>query len=148
MSRTSLNAVKVAKIVSETLRKGEKVVLSEAIKEAGYSVSTSRKPELVTGTDSYKVAFALENKAIVKDIDRDIVRIQQAFAEKNLTKEKAKTLTDMLDTLIKNKQLLSGHATANVGIAISISEHIANKYSETITEQDKDSKDTPQNGST
>jgi ribosomal protein L31E len=148
MSKTSLNAVKVAKIVSEKIRNGEKVVLSEAVKQAGYSRSVQRSPHQVTSTDAYKVAFALENKQIVEGIDKELARLQVAMSKKDLDKEEYKVQIQATDTLIKNKQLLSGHATANVGIAISISEHIANKYSETITEQDKDSKDTPQNGST
>jgi hypothetical protein len=139
----SVNAQKLAHKITENLRLGKKTVLSKEMLAIGYSVQTSTKPKNVTETKSFKTALAMEQKAIVANIDSDIARVQQAFATKNLTKEKAKTLTDMLDTLIKNKQLLSGGATANVGIAISISEHVAGKYGNTSADMSNESpKDT------
>ena len=141
MAGNSNNPKIVAHIIAENIRHRKRVVLGEAIKQAGYSLSVQKHPDRVLDTKTFKEAFALESKQIVKDIDRDIVRIQSAFAKKNLTKEKAKTLTDMLDTLIKNKQLLSGGSTANVGIAVSISEHIANKYRNTNEEVSNKSSD-------
>lgn len=126
----SINAQRLAREISATIRKGKKVVLARSLKKVGYAHSVSRKPNLITNTVAFKKAFALENIDILAGIDKDIARMQLALAQKNLNKEEAKTLVTMLDTLIKNKQLLSGGATANIGISIAISEHVAGKYAD------------------
>lgn len=144
----SINAQLFAQKVSETLRKGKKVNKGKLALESGYSLEVSKKPHMITKTKSYQVAFALENKEIVDKIDRDIARIQQAIASKNLKKEELKTLVTSLDTFIKNKQLLSGGATANVGLSIAISEKIANKYADVSNDTAKSSSSDTDNGST
>lgn len=102
--------------------------------ESGYAPSVGRRPRQVTNTKAYKIAFALENKEIVDKIDRDIARFQEALVGKNLKKEETRVIVSSLDTLIKNKQLLSGNATANVGVNIAISEHIAEKYNKSAVD--------------
>lgn len=101
---------------------------TQLAREVGYAPSSANRITQITNTKSYKIAFALENKEIVDKIDRDISRYQEALASKNLSREKAKDIVSAMDTLIKNKQLLSGGSTANVAIKVAISEHIAGKY--------------------
>lgn len=108
----SENAKKVAKIVSENLRDGKKVILGEIIRESGYAISTSEKPKLVTETDSYKEAIAPVVDKMIQERDRIIASI----STKDLTEEKHKDLIDSLDKLTKNIQLLSGGKTENVGL--------------------------------
>lgn len=134
----SINATIFARKISDTLRQGKIVNRRKLAKESGYKDSVASSPTLITNTKSFKVAFALEQKDIVEKIDRDIARVQEALGSKNLKKEEAKTLTTMLDTFIKNKQLLSGGSTANIGISIAISEHVAGKYAQ---QQDSVSKE-------
>lgn len=142
----SILAQRAAIKMSEAIRRGDnKITKGEILRSVGYSRKTSLRPKQVTETQAFKKTFALENKAIVEVIDKEISRVQAAMAEKNLSKEEFKTLVSSLDTLIKNKQLLSGGATANVGISIAISEHVASKYAK-VPQKDDDVK--TQNGST
>jgi len=141
----SINATVFAQKVSGSLRANKIVNKRKLALEAGYAPSVADKPSMITKTKSYKVAFALENKQILENIDKDIAKAQEALSRKNLDKEEYKTIIQSLDTLIKNKQLLSGGATANVGVAISISEHIAGKYGE---KQVNNSDAPTENGST
>lgn len=131
----------LAQKISANIRKGKRTVLYDAIKSVGYPHSVARKPKLVTETLAFKKAFALESKDIVKELDKEIVRIQLAMADKNLSKEEYKTLVQAFDVQVKNKQLLSGGSTSNVAIKVAISEHIADKY-------DKNDDDSVKNGST
>lgn len=124
----SINAQVFARKVSDTIRAGKIVNKGKLAVESGYAPSVAERPSQITATKSYKIAFALENKEIVDKIDRDIARTQEAMASKNLRKEEYKTLVASMDTLIKNKQLLSGGSTANIAIKVAISEHIAGKY--------------------
>lgn len=141
----SISAQVLARKVSDTIRQGKRVKLKDLAIEAGYSKSSASRPQQITRTKSYQVAFALETKDIVDKIDRDIARFQEALASKKLKKEDTKTIVQSLDILIKNRQLLSGGATANVGLSIAISEHVAGKYAKT-PQNDGDVKS--QNGST
>lgn len=134
----SINAQVFARKVSEKIRAGERVNKKQLAIESGYSPLTAIRSTQITNSKSYKVAFALENKEIVDKIDRDIARFQQALAGKNLKKEETKTIVSSLDTLIKNKQLLSGGSTGNIAMKVEISEHINNKYaSEDDKKEDK-----------
>lgn len=118
----------LAQKVSSQIKKGKKVVPTQLAREVGYAPSSANRITQITNTKSYKIAFALENKEIVDKVDRDIAKVQEAMGAKNLRKEEYKTLVQSLDTLIKNKQLLSGGSTANVAIKVAVSEHLIGKY--------------------
>lgn len=107
----SISAQQVALKVSETIRKGKKVVLGKAITEVGYSLSTSLKPSLVTNTKSYKTALELERKPLIERLDREIDAIELALSKKDKNKEEYRILVGSLDIMVKNRQLLSGGAT-------------------------------------
>lgn len=103
----SIDAKQVARKVSETIRRGEKVKLGKIILNQGYSKSTSLRPSLVTQTRSFQEAIS----PIVSGLARQIEDTKLAMATKDLGKETLATLTYHLDTLIRNYQLLSGGAT-------------------------------------
>ncbi len=124
----SINAQRVAQKISAEVRKGKKVLMSEVIRSFGYAESVARHPDRITSTKAFQKAWNMEIKDILAGIDREIADVQGAMARKNLNKEEYKTLVTAFDTLIKNKQLLSGGSTANVAMKIEISEHVAGKY--------------------
>lgn len=103
----SIDAKQVARKVSETIRKGQKVKLGEIIRNQGYSESTSLRPKLVTQTRSFQEAIT----PIVSGLSKQIEETKIAMSNKDLGKETLATLTYHLDTLIRNYQLLSGGAT-------------------------------------
>lgn len=107
----SINAQRVAVKVSETIQRGEIVKLGEIIEKVGYSKQTALKPSLVTNTKSYKTTLELEKRPIIDGIQKEINRIKDAIAAKDLSNEEVRVLIYALDTLVKNYQLLSGGAT-------------------------------------
>lgn len=103
----SKNAEIVAKKVSENIRKGKKIVLGEIIEQSGYSESTSRSPQRVTETKTFKKAI----EPLTDGLWREINRIKKELESRDLTEEKYKEMVESMDKLIKNYQLLSGGAT-------------------------------------
>lgn len=114
----SINAENVAKDVSETIRKGEKVILGEIIKENGYSESTSKKPKLVTETKSYQETI----NPIVKRWEKERERLTSELEKRDLTGERYETVMKAIDIATKNIQLLSGGKTENIGLGEGFNE--------------------------
>lgn len=108
----SINAQQTAFKVSETIASGKKVKMGEIILANGYTLTTSRKPSLVTNTKSYKQALEWSNRPLIDGLQTQISRIKQELAQRNLSKEEYRTLIGSLDIYIKNYQLLSGGATS------------------------------------
>jgi len=111
----SENAKQVAKKVSETIRKGKKVVLGKIIKDVGYAKSTSEHPDLITNTKSYQKGI----KPVIQQIEKEIQRLQIAISKKKLSKVAYSEAVRSLDLLIKNKQLLSGKETERHGFSLT-----------------------------
>ena len=107
----SINAKAVAKEVSETLRKNKKVILGKIIRKKGYAKSTSEKPKLITETNSYKE----EMKPFIDELIEERDRARKEMKSK-ISKAKYRDLTDAIDKLTKNIQLLSGGSTDRVAI--------------------------------
>jgi len=107
----SINAQMSAIKVSETIRKGKKVILGDILKENGYSDATANSPSLVTKTKSYMTALELEKRPLLEGLQREINEIKQAMANKDKSKEEYRTLVGSLDIVTRNYQLLSGGAT-------------------------------------
>lgn len=103
----SIDAENVAKEVSETLGKGEKVILGEIIRKHGYADSTSETPSNVTNTKSYQEVI----KPIVNRWIKERERLTTELEGRNLTEEKYETVVKSIDLITKNIQLLSGGAT-------------------------------------
>lgn len=108
----SINAENVAKDVLETIRKGEKVVLGKIIQKNGYSVATSTVPPLVTRTKSYQKVIDPVAKRWIRLRDK----LTKELERKDLAEESMRDITDTIDKLTKNIQLVTGGATANVAV--------------------------------
>jgi hypothetical protein len=106
----SKNAEAVGKEISETIRKGKKVVLGKIIKSHGYSDQTSKKPKLVLDTESCQK----EIRPIIEQLELERQRLADAIKEKDLSKVQYSEAVRSLDLLIKNIQLLSDKPTENI----------------------------------
>ncbi len=109
---SSENAKAVAREVSENIRKNKKVVLGKIIIKR-YSKSTSESPQRVTNTKSYQK----EMKPIVDRLIEERDRAIKAMKGK-ISKAKYRDLTDNVDKMTKNIQLLSGGKTGNEEMTI------------------------------
>jgi len=109
----SENAKVVAQKVITKVRKGEKVILGELIRESGYSEGISKQPSRVTKQDS----FQKEIKPLADGLDKEIERIKKELANRDISEEKYNDLTRSMDLLIKNHQLLTGGKTSNEAIS-------------------------------
>lgn len=104
----SENAKAVAREVLETLRKGKRVNKGEIIRKNGYSESTATVPNNVTDTKSYQEVVRPVVERMIEERDEVIkaMKLKRDDAHYN-------HLTDALDKLTKNIQLLSGEQTEN-----------------------------------
>lgn len=107
---SSENAKAVAMEVSENLRKGKRVILGKIIAKR-YSKSTSKSPQIVTETKSYKEAI----KPIIEQLEEERQRAIKTLKSR-ISKAKYRDLTDAIDKLTKNIQLLGGKPTENLNI--------------------------------
>ena len=111
-------AVQMAKRVSEAIGQGKKVVLGEIARDVGYAEGTSRNPQQITRSIAYRQAIndflPIAEKARQNAID--------AIAKRNMNKEKLPAVTDAMDKLTKNIQLLSGSSTENNAVQVSWSD--------------------------
>jgi len=106
-NRISENARAVAEEVKLKVSKGEKIVMGKIIKKHGYSDGISKQPIRVRKTQSYQ-------KEIKPIVDRLIIERDRAIKalKRKISKAKYRDLTDAIDKLTKNIQLLSGGATS------------------------------------
>lgn len=106
----SINAQLVAMKVSEKARKGEKISVSQIMRDVGYSKHTAKNVKAMH-TKSYKTAMELERQPILEGLQRELNEIKQAMANKDKSGEDYRVLVASFDLLTKNYQLLSGGAT-------------------------------------
>ena len=107
----SLSAKNVAKDISESIRRGKKVNLGKIIRKNGYSEQTSKSPQLVTETISFKEEINPVVRAMERERDAAI-----KMMSKVRNKAKYRDFADAIDKLTKNIQLLTGGKTENGGI--------------------------------
>lgn len=107
----SQNAKAVAKEVLETMGKGKKVSVSKIASKHGYAKSSAKNPQQITRTKTYKDAVDPVVKAMIRERDRAI-----KLMEKKITGAKYRDLTDSIDKLTKNIQLLSGKETTKEAV--------------------------------
>lgn len=110
----SIAAKNVAREVLETVRRGKRPVLGKIIRKHGYAKTTSTVPTQVTNTKSYQEGIAPIVEAMMNERDEVIKRMK-----KIRNKAKYRDMTDALDKLTKNIQLLTGGKTDNSGMKIS-----------------------------
>lgn len=110
----SIAAKAVAEEVLATIGRGEKPVLEKIAVQKGYSPKTARgNVKQIVETKSYQETIGNSPfvQAMIKERDEVIKRMQ-----KTRGKAKYRDLTDALDKLTKNVQLLTGGKTENVGL--------------------------------
>ena len=112
-NRISENARAVAEEVRLKVSKGEKIVMGKIIKKHGYSDGISKQPIRVRKTQSYQ-------KEIKPIVDRLIIERDRAIKalKGKISKAKYRDLTDAIDKLTKNIQLLSGGKTGREEMTI------------------------------
>lgn len=104
---------KLIKLISENLSTG-KITKSmyQMFLDAGFSESTARQQQLILA------GIKDELEPIVKAMIKERNAVIKAMKSKR-GKAKYRDLTDALDKLTKNVQLLSGGKTENVGLSLS-----------------------------
>jgi hypothetical protein len=108
-NRRSVNAQLVAQDVIKTLENGGKVNLGKIIKKRGYADSIAKNPDKVTKQPSYTDTIEPFVQKMLYERDKAIERMG-----KIRDKAKYRDLTDAIDKLTKNAQLLSGKETDRV----------------------------------
>lgn len=106
-TKRSVNIERVALKVAATVRNGEIVNFGKIMRDVGYSKATSKHPEKIHRSKTFKTA----TKPVVQALNEEIKRVQAAMEDKDLALEEYKVLNYALDNLIRNAQLLSGGAT-------------------------------------
>ena len=117
----SIDAQNVAKEVLEILGKNKKIVLGKIIKKNGYAQNTADNPLNVTTTKSFQAV----TEPVVKKWLVIRMNLTKELERKDLSEESMRDITDTLDKLTKNIQLLTGGETerfAVTGVDISFRE--------------------------
>lgn len=104
--------IKVIKAVNELVANGGSV--ASAMRKAGYSARTARTPKKMTDTQAYQD----EIKPVVKQLEEERQEVINDMKGKR-GKAKYRDLTDALDKITKNIQLLGGKPTENNKVEIS-----------------------------
>lgn len=107
-----MSTLKQKKAVARLLENRGNV--SKSMKEAGYSDAMAKNPQVFTRS----VGFQEEAASFLKDIIKERNRLIAEMTTRQLTKVQYKDMTDCMDKLTKNIQLLSGGKTANDAITI------------------------------
>ena len=103
----SIDAQNVAKEVLEILGKNKKIVLGKIIKKNGYAQNTADNPLNVTTTKSFQAV----TEPVVKKWLAIRMNLTKELERKDLSEESMRDITDTLDKLTKNIQLLTGGET-------------------------------------
>ena len=109
---SSTNAKTVAHKVIMKVRNGEKVVLGEIIRDAGYSTSISKQPSRIVKTQSYQKEIAPFVTRMEKLRDKVLLEMDK----KDLDKEQFTALSNSLRNLTHDIQLTRGKSTENIAI--------------------------------
>ncbi|PIX11515.1 MAG: hypothetical protein COZ74_13930, partial [Flavobacteriaceae bacterium CG_4_8_14_3_um_filter_31_8] len=103
----SERAKNAARKVLEKTRNGEPVIMGQVLREVGYSEAVTTTPSQVTETKSYQA----EISPFIQKLEKERDRIVSALSIKNLDDVQYQHLTNAVDTLTKNIQLLGGKET-------------------------------------
>lgn len=107
-----MNNIKQEKVVNELLANGGS--LANAMRKAGYSSKTARSPKKMTESKKYQEVVNPVIKAMEAERDAILKRLPKVRS-----KAKYRDLTDGLDKMTKNIQLLGGKPTENVSHSIA-----------------------------
>ena len=111
--KESIAAEQVGYDVLESVRRGKRPNLGKIILKRGYALTTSTVPSQVTKTKSYQGVI----KPFVEQLEIERNRAIAAMKGK-ISKAKYRDLTDAIDKLTKNHQLLTGGATQNIAMGV------------------------------
>ena len=103
----SPNVKRFAKKLSEVIGKNELVDLGKIARDVGYSVSTSKTPQLITKTKTYKDL----TRPLLDGLHEQIKKYQSSLNDNDLDNFDIRSKAYVYDILVKNYQLLSGGAT-------------------------------------
>jgi len=109
IERHSDNAEAVAIEIQSRVRKGTKVNVGQIMKDKGYSESTSKHPDKVRRTQSYKKKMKPFVKRMETERDAALAAMKGKRGKANYS-----DLTRGVDTLTKNIELVSGRPTERV----------------------------------
>lgn len=112
----SERAKNAARLVLERTGKGKRVVMGEILREVGYGEGTIVNPQQVTETDSFKSVI----NPFVAKMEKERDRVIQAMAGKELDVVQYSHLTNAIDSMTKNIQLLSGGETERTGVTVNV----------------------------
>jgi lantibiotic modifying enzyme len=102
----------VAQEVIKTVENGGRPVITTIAPKKGYSRRTAHSGK-IQKTKSYQSVIAPLLQRLEEERDRAI-----SMMRKRISKAKYRDLTDSMDKLTKNIQLLSGKATENVAVGV------------------------------
>ena len=114
----SINAENVAKEILGTIGTKKKPSVRAIAPKYGYSPTTANSGQ-IQQTQSYKNVM----NPVIKQMEKERQRAIKAMTTKDLDDVRYNDLSDVIDKLTKNIQLLSGGATENLavqGVEISI----------------------------
>jgi len=86
--------------------------ITNAMKQAGYSKETAKRTNKLTNSKGYE----LLTKPIIKQLERKRQQAINKLTSKRMNVSTAKDLTDIIDKLTKNIQLMGGGATENINV--------------------------------
>lgn len=99
---------KLIKLILENLgNKGNTKTLGELILEAGYSQSMAENPYQILGSETIQEGLF----DVVSEMEKKRKKALNLITDDKLEAERAKDLTDIIDKLTKNIQLLGGKPT-------------------------------------
>lgn len=118
---------KLIKLILENLGNTKNTrTLGELILEAGYSKSMAENPFQIMGSETIKEALTDVVSVMKKTRDKALKEI----TDEKLEKERAKDLTDIVDKLTKNIQLLGGKPTEIINDLSQLSDEELRKIAE------------------
>jgi len=106
--------------------------LGKAMKDAQYADNTAKNPKNLTDSLGFKEL----TKPIIEQLEKKRQEAIDAMTGKKIKAEKAKDLTDIIDKLTKNIQLLGGKATENIKQEVELND---NQLRQLIREREKSS---------
>ncbi len=111
-----MNGELVAKDVLECVKKRDKVNMYQIAIKRGYKPYTARNPVRITSTEGYRSVM----EPYLKQLEVHRNKVLKAMESKDLDSEDYKVLSESLDRLTKQTQLLSGKATENVQTTVTV----------------------------
>jgi hypothetical protein len=115
---------KLVRVIRENAGRSKPQPMGKLLLEAGYSRGSAKNPQDILKAAPVQLALQKELDTL-EMVSR--AHLSQLMSKKKLSGASARTNAYVYDVMTKNRQLLSGKATSNVGIRIELSQSIAGK---------------------